>query len=663
MKTKVKSTPIIASEGMENSVMGMDNHGRDMATYFLRDKIYSNKIQAVVREYICNAIDEHNKYDVDRPVEVNLTAQGLNGAIFSVRDFANGLSDDGVRKIFGQYFKSTKSETNDSIGGFGVGSKAGHAYTDSFNIVSYYDGVKTSYSCVLGAGENGIPVGHIYKMGESPTEETGIEINLEVKQEKEKEHYNKIYYTVQSDATKFKNEIIRFVQFAHSPITANIFDTVYDTPEQKHSVVIDGFTVAIVDAFTTDSGNQKRDLVHDKKICIKMGDVVYGSPKPLVVNWGQQNISHSFITITVPVGGIDIPISREGMEDTVRNQRVIEKIGEVLEQIISDDSKQFKKKTLIELVDEYMANPSAGCSNERGNYFTYSHPVIYSSMYKIAVSICNTTTPELKRSVENIDKENGKPVVVLVPNNRATDKWISKVNTWCALNGKKYLIVKDLADIFTQTIKDSFHLIDARKLKIAKQQDKTRAVIYQDARNWRTMTALEFHNYMRKCHDLSEAKDEAQAKRQNAQLAKTGKDIKVLKSFILNASKLAYSYNDSPFHVAAKGLLKDLKDIGIAANSPISIRKNAIFQEQRESSIVENYSSNIQMANWVSDRTKRIVKKYPYKSKRVVDFLKSIQSEDSLRGKILKEFVTLDHSFRGNRDVSKSDMTKILNLV
>ena len=662
MKTKVKSTPIIASKGMDSSIMSMDNKGKEMACFFLRDKIYSNKIQAVVREYICNAVDEHVKYNVDRPVEVNLTAQGLNGAIFSVRDFANGLSEDAVRKIFGCYFKSTKSETNESIGGFGVGSKAGHAYTDAFNIISYFDGVKTSYSCVLGAGESGVPVGHIYKMGESPTEETGIEINLEVKQEKEKEHH-KTYSSLKSDATKFKNAIIRFVQFAHSPITANIFDTVYDTPEQKHSVVIDGFTVAIVDAFTTDSGTRKRDLVHDKNICIKMGDVVYGSPKALVVNWGHKNISHSFITITVPVGGIDIPISREGMEDTVRNQRVIEKIGEVLEQIISDDSKQFKKKTLIELVDEYMANPSADCSNERGNYFTYSHPVIYSSMYKIAVSICNTTTPELKRSVKNIDKENGKPVVVLVPFNRATDKWISKVNTWCALNGKKYLIVKDLGDIFTKTIKDSFHLIDARKLKIAKQQDETRAVIYRDARNWRTMTALEFHNYLRKCNDLSEAKDEAQAKRQNAELAKTGKDIKVLTDFILNARKLTYSYSDSSFHVAAKALLKDLKDIGIAANSPISIRKNAIKQEQIEGGLMKNYASNIQRANWVSDRTKRIVKEYPSKSKRLVDFLRSIQSEDSLRGNILKEFVTLDHSFRRNRDVSKSDMTKILNLV
>ena len=84
MKTKVKSTPIIASEGMENYVMGMDNHGRDMATYFLRDKIYSNKIQAVVREYICNAVDEHNKHGVDRPVEIKMTGLGIDQAVFSV---------------------------------------------------------------------------------------------------------------------------------------------------------------------------------------------------------------------------------------------------------------------------------------------------------------------------------------------------------------------------------------------------------------------------------------------------------------------------------------------------------------------------------------------------------------------------------------------------
>ena len=672
MKTKVQSTPIIASKGMENSVMGMDNHGRDMATYFLRDKIYSNKIQAVVREYICNAIDEHNKYDVDRPVEVNLTAQGLNGAIFSVRDFANGLSDDGVRKIFGQYFKSTKSETNESIGGFGVGSKAGHAYTDSFNIISYFEGVKTSYSCVLGAGENGIPVGHIYNMGESPTDETGIEINLEVKQAKEKNQEN-IYYKTESDVTKFKYEIIRFIQFAHSPITANIFDTVYDTPEQKHSVVIDGFTVAVVDSFTTDHGNNiKRDVVKDAKICIKMGDVVYGSAQrpegshQLQEAWASSiHRPNRFITITAPMGGIDIPISRENMEDTVRNERVREKIDKLLGKIIKDDSEQFKNKTLIELVDEYITNPSSGSSCESGKYFSYRHKIIYGSMYKVALSIRDTTTPELKTSIKNVDKENGKPVVVFVPNNRATDKWVSKVNAWCNSNGKKYLIVIGSGDILVAScLKDSFHLIDARKLKISKKQDRTRAVIYKDARNWATMSALEFHNYLRKHHDLSEAKDEAEAKRQNAQLAKKEKNISILTSFMLNQEKTTYSWNNSPFYVGAKGLLKDLSDIGIAANSPISIRRAAIQTEKQQGNEMKAYSQRIQNLSWVSNRTKDIVKARPDKSKRIFDLVESIKSEDSLRGKILNNFVALETGYGAARgSLSKSDMKKILNLV
>ena len=660
MKTKVKSTPIIASKGMDSSIMSMDNKGKEMACFFLRDKIYSNKIQAVVREYICNAVDEHVKYNVDRPVEVNLTAQGLNGAIFSVRDFANGLSEDAVRKIFGCYFKSTKSETNESIGGFGVGSKAGHAYTDAFNIISYFDGVKTSYSCMLGAGESGGPVGHIYKMGEPPTDETGVEINLTVKEaEKDKE---RVFHNAQSDVSKFKYEIIRFIQFAHSPITAKIFDNVYDTPEQKHSVVIDGFTVAIVDAFTTGSNHYKRDVVNNTKICIKMGDVVYGSafvPR----GFGVSCKSHHFITITAPMGQIDIPISRENMEDTVRNRRVKEKIDKVLEKIINDDSQKFKKKTLIDLVDEYITSPSFG-SSEDGNYFNYSNDVIYGLMDKVATSIRDTTTPELKTSVKNVDKENGKPVVVFVPNNRTTDKWISKVNAWCLSNDKKYLILTGREDILALDTKDSFHLIDARKLKISKKQDRTRAVIYYNGENWKTMSALEFHNHLREYYNLSEAKDEAQAKRQNAQLAKTGKDIEVLIGFILNPEKSRYSWNASPFYVGAKGLLKDLKDIGIAVNSPISIRKTTIQDENQEKNQQAVYSSNIQKMSWVSDRTKDIVKKHPDKSQRIVDLLESIRSEGSLRGKILTQFnADMKYCNAQQTNLSKSDMKKILNLV
>jgi D-3-phosphoglycerate dehydrogenase len=66
----------------------------DQACYFLRDKIYTNKILAVVREYISNALDEHIKYNVQTPVSVNLTTTD-----FSVRDYAKGLDETEISKM------------------------------------------------------------------------------------------------------------------------------------------------------------------------------------------------------------------------------------------------------------------------------------------------------------------------------------------------------------------------------------------------------------------------------------------------------------------------------------------------------------------------------------------------------------------------------------
>ena len=92
MKTATIASPLLTSDNMESSVMGMDAVGMDLATYFMRDKIYSNKIKAVVREYLCNAIDEHNKFDVKETVQTGLRLEN-NEHAFYVRDFAKGLSE------------------------------------------------------------------------------------------------------------------------------------------------------------------------------------------------------------------------------------------------------------------------------------------------------------------------------------------------------------------------------------------------------------------------------------------------------------------------------------------------------------------------------------------------------------------------------------------
>jgi hypothetical protein len=85
MKTATIASPLFTSNNMDSSVMGMDAVGMDLATYFMRDKIYSNKIKAVVREYLCNAIDEHNKFDIKQAVQTGLRAEN-NESTFYVRE-------------------------------------------------------------------------------------------------------------------------------------------------------------------------------------------------------------------------------------------------------------------------------------------------------------------------------------------------------------------------------------------------------------------------------------------------------------------------------------------------------------------------------------------------------------------------------------------------
>ena len=666
LKTKVKSTPIIASEGLEQSVMGMDNHGRDMATYFLRDKIYSNKIQAVVREYICNAVDEHKKHGVDRPVEVSMTGLGIDQAVFSVRDHAKGLSDDGVRKIFGMYFKSTKSETNDSIGGFGVGSKAGHAYTDTFNIISHYEGVKTSYSCMLGAGDNNVPVGHIYKLDSCPTDETGIEINLEVKPTKERT--SRYSARELSDVDKFKRQILKFVQYAHSPITANIFDEVYNTPKQRHTEIIDGFTISIVDKFTTeeirsyDKAKIKRDIVQDGyQAKFKMGDVTYGEVK---LPDGSNFQDHTIVTVTAPMGSMDIPISREGMESTEKNNRLKERAVKAIQTLAEQDTEQFKKKTLIELTDLYMNNITEKA--EIGKYFCYRPDFIYSDYYRTVTSIRDHTHSDLKTEVKNVDKEDGKPVLVVIPNNRATDTWVSKVNTWCGLNGKKYLCVREG---HYSDINDTFHIKNARKLKMPKTgKPINSAVVWYHARSLGTYTALELHNKNRKENDLKIAKDLEEAKEQNKKLSKTCKDVNILRSFILNPNKTSGTYfrgNDYGYYVGAKGLKKDLAEIGIVdagSGGSIEISLKKIQADAQNKQEYSAWSKTICDCPWISDRTKAIVKKDNSKSQRIVEWSDSLRKECTLRGRIWAEFVNLRYYYGKHKNLSRHDIKRILDI-
>lgn len=143
----------------------------------LSDGIYEHKIPAIVRELSCNAYDAHAEAgNLDQPFKVVLP-NALH-PYFEIEDFGVGLDDDGVRTVYTSYFTSTKQNSNDAIGAFGLGSKTPFSYTNTFNIRARKDGVERLYSAYIGS--DGAPA--VNMLAEHETQEgNGVKITVPVK--------------------------------------------------------------------------------------------------------------------------------------------------------------------------------------------------------------------------------------------------------------------------------------------------------------------------------------------------------------------------------------------------------------------------------------------------------------------------------------------------
>jgi hypothetical protein len=153
--------------------------GTAKAFDILSSGLYSDKIQAIVRELACNAYDAHVAADKkDVPIEIHLPTQ--LDPTFYVKDFGIGLDHEGVTKLYTTYFESTKQESNDFIGALGLGSKSPFSYAAQFIVEARYEGVRRVYTAFK--NEFGLP--SITLMGEQATDESnGITVSMSVKPE------------------------------------------------------------------------------------------------------------------------------------------------------------------------------------------------------------------------------------------------------------------------------------------------------------------------------------------------------------------------------------------------------------------------------------------------------------------------------------------------
>jgi hypothetical protein len=574
MKTAVKTTNIIASDNLESSVMGMDAAGMDMATFFFHDKIYNNKIEAVVREYVCNAIDEHKKFGIDKPVDYTLTEDNT----FSVRDYAGGLSEDGVRKIFGMYFRSTKSGSNDSIGGFGVGSKAGHAYTDSFNILSHHDGQATTYVCALGGGDNGVPVGHIYKMGSVPSKETGVEISLTVKDD---------------DCESFGFEMKQFHMKSHGNIRLSIGNNVFERNKIVCQVEKDGLIIRVCESMDLDEnfphtgrGLNRNYAVRTnviQPIHIKMGDVSYGDLKEKIDSLSDFMVAEGYVaSIECPIGSLNIPVSRESISDTKPNEKYLAKVSDVFHAFLQEQFKDYTELSTPELFAKVCNGEKAKEMRSvlKAEFFTCGwKDLLGDYLGGFAQNIAIHSHQEVKKLSEvEHDKKSGKPIIVETVNQKSAEYWVDKVNNFAEATKKKYFVyqipkwrkgyMEDPA--FRAEIEKDFTVIEAKKLPYPKSKSTSKKsdsanVVWSRGSNVGLFDALTLHNRIMKENDHKVVASIEDAQKQIKAFRKDISCVKVLAMITIAAKKTVYgTYNNcvSNYFINAKALKEGMKDLG-----------------------------------------------------------------------------------------------------
>lgn len=289
MKLKQNRTVEGGLAGLEKHKVGIATNGKAFTT--LVKGIYENKIRSFVREITTNALDAHVEAGwPERPFKVE--APDDFDPYFRVRDYGPSMTHDVVFNIFGTLFASTKDDSNEVVGAFGLGSKSPLSYSDAFEVTAYLDGERRTY--LVAIDTDGVPELTLLTRGDT-TEENGLEVAIPIARED--------FADVISEA----KDVLSY--FPIMPITTG-FDVEPVVP--AHSLAND--TVHIIKA----DGWRYRE----NELQVRMGCVVY-PVKHAEVTAGLSNLNRQYdLLLDVELGSVSVTTSREALEldpDTIRS--------------------------------------------------------------------------------------------------------------------------------------------------------------------------------------------------------------------------------------------------------------------------------------------------------------------------------------------------------
>ena len=265
----------------------------------LSDKIYTNKVKAVIREISTNAYDAHVAAGNDEPFDVHLPTD--LEPWFSVRDYGTGLSHEDCMEIYTTYFHSTKTDSNDYVGALGLGSKSPYSIADSFTVTSWFNGCKRVYSAYK--DENDCPQFALLTT-DNTDEPNGIEVSVAA-----------------SDCYEFEQEAVSVYKFFDKLPNINI-DSVVRNIEDAHKE----YKIKTDDFATTTQWGKPTCVMGNVGYRLNHGDIVHAMSDMEVVLYfnigdlnftpGRESLSLDDKTKNNVIAKLDL--LKEGMKEALQ---------------------------------------------------------------------------------------------------------------------------------------------------------------------------------------------------------------------------------------------------------------------------------------------------------------------------------------------------------
>jgi len=320
---KLEYTPIVIerSQDFEEETFGISDV--TVVMEILRSKLYSNPIKVLVQEYMSNARDAHRELGKDNvPIEVTLPTE--MHPQFEVRDFGPGITPSRMKDVFIKYAASTKRDSNNQTGGFGLGSKSGWSYSDIFNVITITNengpNVMRTYSCVIDETR----CGKLIKLCDDviTDEPCGTKIIVPARKE-------------------------NFAQFRKFAIQTGSFWTIRPT--------IHGETFTTIKSITGGANWKYFDTATlPEEFCLDRSFVVYdGIPYPLKIDTLVDSIpsnaikvlNHACFGLYFGIGEISISANREEIHYTEKTRKILaNRVCEMIDEIASKFSVTLEKE-------------------------------------------------------------------------------------------------------------------------------------------------------------------------------------------------------------------------------------------------------------------------------------------------------------------------------